>query len=610
MSYLPFSRLFVNLFLTVIIVFPLSTASATSGDLLNLASGPDATVQAGLATEAEKSLYTELLNSMDFLNDPTDGAKFKEGLKKLDNFINEHQEYSDAYLLRASSLYNIARSKEYTSILEDIDNAIKYHPKTEKSAYENTAGMYGLRAKVNKDNGNLQQAIKDLETAININHHDAIDHSGTNPEDTPENGQWGKRDFDEIIKKYPKDYRGYLFRAVFYFNFGILLKPGDYQSAIDDLKMAIRLNPKCEKAYYLLGAIMDQQLVFGKKNEKAYRKEASVRLKGLSIWNAYPEICKKIENAYSNAIKANPRMKEAYLSRAELYLNTQKYTLAIKDFDKVIELDPDYGGAFHDRGLAYSNIGKYWKAIDDFTHSIDAKKKVFSQYQAYINRAKAYADNNQFAEAINDYSKAIELHTAEVIILMSLSEFRTIYPEYNDLDDNLLLIKLRNKYFPNMELEGFSKLLLREDNNWHDTSGFEIYENRGDTYLRFGYYSKAIDDYNRASRIWPDFQIDRWKYVFATSKAKCYLDITTAEKDKNIYKFWLRNDNLNPKKKAESYNIQSMAIDCSSKQLSTLSYIDYDAKGNVMHSYDSFSEWSTIIPDTIGETLYKGWCNN
>lgn len=64
-------------------------------------------------------------------------------------------------------------------------------------------------------------------------------------------------------------------------------------------------------------------------------------------------------------------------------------------------LDPGYEGAYHDRGLAHSNIREYRETIDDFIHSINAKKKISSRYQACVNRAKNYANNNQFDEAIN-----------------------------------------------------------------------------------------------------------------------------------------------------------------------------------------------------------------
>ncbi len=602
----------ISLSLLVLFAPSLNQALASSGDPLNLTSGPNAEVKAAIPTEAEKGLYKELLDIVAVLDSPKDQEKSRKGMEEFDNFIIAHPEYSDAYFMRAMYNYGIAGNKQYTKILEDLNNAIKFHPvTTPKSAYENTAGMYGRKAKVYKDSGDLKQAIKDLETAISIDPRKAFDISTTSPADGPVNGEWGKRDLDEIIKKYPKDFRGYLFRAVYYYSFGVMLKLEDYESTITDLKRTISLNPKCALAHYLLGAIMDRRLMFGPKSKEDYRKEARVIAAGLSIWNAHPEWCKMIDNAYTNAIKADPRMKEAYSSRASLYLNTQKYSLAIQDYTKILELDPDYGGAYHDRGLAYSSIGKYWNAIEDFTQAIKAKKKVISKHEAYVNRAEAYANNNQFNEAIADYGKAIELHTGDVVILMSLPQFRSIYPEYDDLDDDTLLSRLRDKYFPNMELEGFSKQLLREGHKWNDTGGFQIYEKRGDTFLRFGYFAKAVGDYQRAVRIWPDYPMDRWKYIFDRSKARSFLDITTVERlNRNSYSFWLKDEHPNAKQKEVSYTLQKLAIDCSSRKMATMSHNEYDASGKVKSSYDVPSGWSTVIPDSVGERLYKGWCSN
>ncbi|MEW5857964.1 MAG: hypothetical protein AB1861_11370 [Cyanobacteriota bacterium] len=70
----------------------------------------------------------------------------------------------------------ITGSKQYGSILDDLNNAIRYHQTTvPMSAFDDTAGMYGLRARIYKETVDLQQAMKELEIAININRHSLIE---------------------------------------------------------------------------------------------------------------------------------------------------------------------------------------------------------------------------------------------------------------------------------------------------------------------------------------------------------------------------------------------------------------------------------------------------
>lgn len=51
-------------------------------------------------------------------------------------------------------------------------------------------------------------------------------------------------------------------------------------------------------------------------------------------------------------------------------------------------------------------------------------------------------------------------------------------------------------------------------------------------------------------------------------------------------------------------------INCSTKMIRPLSFVDYSKDGNALESFDfsNFSEWSNIVPDSIGEALYKEVC--
>jgi len=53
-----------------------------------------------------------------------------------------------------------------------------------------------------------------------------------------------------------------------------------------------------------------------------------------------------------------------------------------------------------------------------------------------------------------------------------------------------------------------------------------------------------------------------------------------------------------------------MEINCSTKMLGLLSFVDYSKDGNVLKSIDisNLSEWGNIVPGSRGETLYKEVC--
>ncbi|HFC8510928.1 TPA: surface-adhesin E family protein [Neisseria subflava] len=51
-------------------------------------------------------------------------------------------------------------------------------------------------------------------------------------------------------------------------------------------------------------------------------------------------------------------------------------------------------------------------------------------------------------------------------------------------------------------------------------------------------------------------------------------------------------------------------IDCSGKRRRALTATSYSKSGNSIGSYTpSYAEWSYVIPDTLGENMYKFVCN-
>jgi len=57
---------------------------------------------------------------------------------------------------------------------------------------------------------------------------------------------------------------------------------------------------------------------------------------------------------------------EAYFNRGNIYYNQGLYSLAIDDYSKAIELNPDYTKAYFNRGLAYKTTQQYQNGLNDF----------------------------------------------------------------------------------------------------------------------------------------------------------------------------------------------------------------------------------------------------
>jgi tetratricopeptide (TPR) repeat protein len=88
------------------------------------------------------------------------------------------------------------------------------------------------------------------------------------------------------------------------------------------------------------------------------------------------------------------------------YLDRQRYDEAIAEFNKAIEIDPDFADAYYNRGIANSKKGNLNQAISDYTKAIQINP---NDSDSYYNRGLVYHKKNDFNQAISDYTKAIQI---------------------------------------------------------------------------------------------------------------------------------------------------------------------------------------------------------
>ena len=95
-----------------------------------------------------------------------------------------------------------------------------------------------------------------------------------------------------------------------------------------------------------------------------------------------------------------------YSHRGTAKRNKGNYTDAVTDFDRAIQLEPDYAYAYICRGNAKRKLEQYFAAIADYDKAIRLKP---DDATAYDNRGRAKHYLGQSFVDIADYDKAIRL---------------------------------------------------------------------------------------------------------------------------------------------------------------------------------------------------------
>lgn len=148
---------------------------------------------------------------------------------------------------------------------------------------------------------------------------------------------------------------------------------------------AIALNPKCAGAYQGRSILLAEEEK-DKKQEKrdythAYRdaKKALelspndianiINYGVLSAASGWP-YSSSAESYFTKALSMNPQSIHALLGRAAWYQENDKQELAIKDLDKVIQLEPNNAWAYYLRGISYYGLDR-WKSDRDLMYAAE-----------------------------------------------------------------------------------------------------------------------------------------------------------------------------------------------------------------------------------------------
>jgi len=105
-------------------------------------------------------------------------------------------------------------------------------------------------------------------------------------------------------------------------------------------------------------------------------------------------------------LKINPKDVDSYYSRGIVKNELYTWKSALKDYDKAIELAPDFESAILNRGTVKDENGDYNGAIEDYNKAIELNP---NNGMAYFNRGNTKFNMKDQEGACLDWHKALDL---------------------------------------------------------------------------------------------------------------------------------------------------------------------------------------------------------
>lgn len=186
--------------------------------------------------------------------------------------------------------------------------------------------------------------------------------------------------------------------------------------ALQYYSRAIELDSKCSICYYKRGAVYAQEGYFSEAiqdlyytsllrvSQKDYILENTFTLLG-DCHKAQNEPEKALEN-YTNALLLNAKNQPALEAHFYCLLGLKKYEQALTDIKRYQKITKDKSKVQFLYGTYFTKVNQLTKANKSFTKAILLKP---SEGSYYLERGKLLSTQENYTDAILNFSKAIEL---------------------------------------------------------------------------------------------------------------------------------------------------------------------------------------------------------
>jgi len=196
------------------------------------------------------------------------------------------------------------------------------------------------------------------------------------------------------------------------FNMALLFSDREqYDSAAECYRKVVDLDPENQKALFNLG------VAYGHLDKvddavKSYRElidQDPVHEKGLNnLGSAFMKL-EKYDSAlvYFGRLVGLTHDAQAYFNRARAYRSLDSTGRAREDYQKAIEIQPEYAKAYHNLAILEEEAGDYPRAIELLTRAVDLGE---NDWKSHWKLGQIYVKLGMADQARTEYAAAAESH--------------------------------------------------------------------------------------------------------------------------------------------------------------------------------------------------------
>ena len=213
--------------------------------------------------------------------------------------------------------------------------------------------------------------------------------------------------------------------------------------------------------------------------------------------------------------KLIPDNRDILYRLGNLYFYIQDYNKAVEYLNQAIEIDRFYAPAYFSKGLVYYEIGKTDIAIKNFQTAVEREP---DYYDAYIQLGLLYLEKSD-SLALDYYENALRLSPASYEALYGKAMFyqktkmlndaiKTYRNILNNLDGDFPMVYFNLGYINMIYYEDYKTAISQFDSALIPEPKFiEAVYNKGFCYEQLNNQKKAIELYNQALEIQPDYDL-------------------------------------------------------------------------------------------------------